>query len=59
MGELGKIRYKPQEDASEQLALQSRALRIVEESQEARTTRRTEGVPIAVHFYDTSTVNLW
>ena len=47
------------EDASEQLALQSRALRIVEESQKARTTRRTEGVPIAVHFYDTTSVKLW
>ncbi len=48
-----------QEDPSEQAALQARALRIVEESQESRSTKKKEGKPIAVHFYDSSSVRLW
>ena len=48
-----------QEDPSEQAALQARALRIVEESQESRSTPSKEGKPISVQFYDSSSVSLW
>lgn len=48
-----------QEGPSEQAAMQSRALRIIEESQKSRSTKTKQGEPIGVKFYDSSSVRLW
>ena len=53
------VRVYGGDDASEQAALQARALRIVEESKKARSTKTKEGKPISVQFYDSSSVELW